>query len=530
MRHRLLLSVCTLLIAAPAARADQIAAGLVTKVVEHEIYINLGSGRGLVVGAPVRLKRPIRLKHPITRALVEDWVPLGSARVRQVGTQLSMAVLDADLAAQVRLGDRVEIYVEGAAAPEPAPPTAPTPAEATPVADLPQVDPATEEILTLWASMNGQWLDARIAGWERYLARHPDSRHAAAIREDIAELRRLRDLARGPDDTLETEEIGGIAHSAPRHASAGTSTPLAFLIENEAALSSAWLHYRHRGDASYKRALLQRDGDLYLRGSIPADVVSAPGVEYFVEVATASGQVGTAVGRPDKPIAVEVERPSVASVFTGAPSRSSVSVRGTYMDFATFDDRSGERTDRFFMTEADFAYRVTSWLHAVRAGFGSVQGEGGFANERYDEMNRPDKVGFNYGYAEIEVSPQQSRLGIALRAVSGVGQEGFGAGGEARLRVGDPDGTHATLGASRISELGFLSELRLQVDTIPRAPLGFRVAVTDMPNEGDLGMMFATDLGWRALPWLVPSVRLSYQARTVVHSGVGAGFGLVFGW
>ncbi|HEU5054989.1 MAG TPA: hypothetical protein VFU21_00630, partial [Kofleriaceae bacterium] len=458
-------------------------------------------------------------------APVDDWVPLGSARLAQVGRQLSMALVAGDLAAQIRVGDRVEIYRAGA---EPEPPAAPS--AAPPDEDLPEVDPATEELLTLWASMSGQWLDARIAGWERYLARRPDSPHAAALREDLAELRRLRDLMRSPDDTLETEALGGIAHRAPSRATAGEAAPLAFLIEDETRLSSAWLHYRRRGEASYKRALLERDGDLYLRGSIPAGAMAAPGVEYFVEVATASGQVGTAVGRPDDPIEIEVERPTVASAFTGAPSRSSVTVRGSYLDFATFDGRSGERTDRFFMTEADFAYRVSRWLSAVRAGFGSVQGEGGFADERYDEMNRPDKVGFNYGYAEIELHPQGSPLGLALRAVSGVGQEGFGLGGEARLRVGDPDGTHVSLGGSRIAELGFLSDLRLQLATIPRAPIGFTVAVTDQPNEGDLGMLFATDVGWRALPWLAPTLRLSYQARTVVHSGLGAGFGLVFGW
>jgi len=520
------LSLLALLCAAalPAiARADQIADGVVTKVEEQEIYINLGVGRGLVAGAPVRLKRPVKLRHPITRAEVDDWVPLGSARLKQVGEQLSMAVLDGELAAQVRVGDRAEIYVQGAAAPA-------APAPATPPSDLPKVDPATDEILTLWASMNGQWIDARIAGWERYLARRPDSPHAAAIREDIAELRRLRDLLRSPEDTFESEAVGGVAHHPPHHATAGEAAPLAFLIENEAGLSSAWLHYRRRGEASYKRTLLAREGDLYLRGSIPAEAVRAPGVEYFVEVATAAGQVGTAVGRPEKPIEVDVERPSIASAFTGAPSRSSISLRGSYLDFATFDDRSGERTDRFFMSEADFAYRVSGWLHAVRAGFGSVQGEGGFADQRYDDTNRPDKVGFNYGYAEVELSPPGSHLGLLLRAVSGVGQEGFGVGAEGRVRIGDPDGTNVALGGSRIAELGFLSDLRLQVASIPRVPIGFTVAVTDQPNEGDLGMLFATDVGWRALPWLVPTVRLSYQARTVVHSGVGAGLGLVFGW
>jgi hypothetical protein len=526
-RSALLVTALAIPLGSAPARADEIAAGLVTRVIEREIYINLGSGRGLAVGAPVRLKRPVRLKHPVSRAPVDDWVPLGSARLAQVGGQLSMALVASDLASQIRIGDRVEIYLTGAV---PEPPAAAPPAAAPPREELPAVDPATEEILALWAAMSGQSLDARIASWERYLAKRPQSPHAAAIRADLAELRRLRDLVRSPDDTLETEALGGIAHRAPRHAASGEAAPLAFLIEDEGGLSSAWLHYRRRGEASYKRALLERDGDLYLRGSIPAEVMTAPGVEYFVEIATAGGKVGTAVGRPEAPIEVEVERPSIASAFTGAPSRSSVTVRGSYLDFATFDGRSGERTDRFFMTEADFAYRVSSWLSAVRAGFGSVQGEGGFADQRYDEENRPEKVGFNYGYAEVELHPRRSPVGLALRALSGVGQEGFGLGGEARLRVGDPDGTHVSLGGSRIAELGFLSDLRLQLASIPRAPIGLTVAVTDQPNQGDLGMLFATDIGWRALPWLAPTLRLSYQARTVVHSGIGAGFGLVFGW
>ncbi|HEU5059705.1 MAG TPA: hypothetical protein VFU21_24405, partial [Kofleriaceae bacterium] len=64
MIRRHLVVLVALLPAAPA-RADQIAAGQVTRVIEGEIYINLGSGRGLAVGAPVRLKRPVRLKHPV---------------------------------------------------------------------------------------------------------------------------------------------------------------------------------------------------------------------------------------------------------------------------------------------------------------------------------------------------------------------------------------------------------------------------------------------------------------------------------
>ena len=56
------------------------------------------------------------------------------------------------------------------------------------------------------------------------------------------------------------------------------------------------------------------------------------------------------------------------------------------------------------------------------------------------------------------------------------------------------------------------------------------MGLTDRPNRGNLGVRLATSIGWRALPWFYPTLNISYQARTVVHSGVGAGLGMVFDW
>lgn len=512
-----------------AAAADEIAIGAVTKIEEQEIYVNLGAARGVTAGAPVRLKRPVKLKHPVSRKLIVDWVPLGSARIQAVGQRLSMAVLTEELIAEVRVGDRVEVYVDLADAP-PSPEQPPPPAAPPPDEDLPAVDAETEQILALWRVMTGRPLDARIAAWERHLAATPRSRFAAALREDIAELRRVRDAIRGGDAAFESPAIGGLGHAAPRHAAPGEAAPLAFLVDDPDELSTAWLHYRKAGAISYKRALLQREGDLYLRGAIPADVVTAPGVEYFVEVARTDGQIGTAIGTPQQPLAIAVDRPSIATAFAGGDGRSRATLRSSFLDFATFDARGGDRTDFFTMVEADFAYRVTGWLSAVRSGFGAVHGRGGFADRVYTEDTPAPIAGFNYGYAEVEVQHPSQRVGLAARGIGGVGREGFGLGIEGRLRIGDPYTTNVTLGSSRIAEIGFLSELRLQVEALHRVPLGFTVAVTDQPNEGDLGMLFAADVGWRVLDWLAPTVRVSYQARTVVHSGAGAGLGLVFGW
>ncbi|HVG68876.1 MAG TPA: hypothetical protein VM785_11820, partial [Gaiellales bacterium] len=92
-----------LVAATAAARADEIAPGVVVKVDAREIYVNLGAGRGVTDGAPLRLKRPITILHPVTRAPVRDWLPLGSATITSAGERLAMAVLDGELHAQIRV-------------------------------------------------------------------------------------------------------------------------------------------------------------------------------------------------------------------------------------------------------------------------------------------------------------------------------------------------------------------------------------------------------------------------------------------
>jgi hypothetical protein len=103
-------------------------------------------------------------------------------------------------------------------------------------------------------------------------------------------------------------------------------------------------------------------------------------------------------------------------------------------------------------------------------------------------------------------------------------------GAEGRLRIGDVDGTSLHLTASQIASVGYLTQVRLQVDPFGRAPLGLSVGVTDRPAQGDLAVRLGVDVGLRTLSWIEPVVRVSYQGRTVEHSGLGAGLGLNFHW
>jgi hypothetical protein len=518
--------VLAILAAAPA-RADEIARGAVVKVEDRAAYVDLGVGRGVAPGAPIRFKRPIALRNPVTGERVTDWLPLGSGTVSATGSQLARVVLEPALAGQLHVGDVAEVYVV-AAAPEPAPP-----APAAPAGPPPAVDPATREVLAVWAQQSGQPLAARIAAWEGWLAAHVASPYADAVRDDLDVLRAERDqLAPHRLGLTGDAPVARVEHVAPTSAEAGHAVPLVFVAGAEPP-ASAWLHYRAVGRPTYHRLLLAREGDIYLRGAIPAAAVRAPGVEYFVEASDARGRSGAAYASADDPARISVASPPLTARFAAAPRRSRLTIRTTYLDFATFDDRPGDHTDRADWTEVDVLYRLHGTLWGVRAGYGAFHGKGGSRDHEWTPSDPAPEEGFNYGYAEAELRqpiPHGPPLGAALRLIAGVGERGFGMGVEGRGRIGDPDGTNLVFTVGGIAEIGFISELRFMAVPRPRLELGMSVGVTDQPTRRDLGVQVATDLGWRVRPWLIPTLRLSWQGRSAAHAGVGGGLGLVFDW
>lgn len=519
------------------ARADTIESGYIVSIEEDEIYFNIPVTTGLKRGDPLRVKRPIKLRHPVTKKLINDWLPLGSARVTIMGNAMGMAVISPELLSVVQVGDRVESLIlkqQTLTAPENPYPEKPAPVpvpELPPLPPLPTLDAQTQHVLDVWHSTVGTALEVRIGTWEDFLAKNPDSPYAGAIHEDLQVLRAHRDRINPPEIDLGGAFTGGLKHDPPTRGRLGEPLDLAFLID-ESELAAAWIHYRIAGSSSYSKGVLTRDGDNYLRGRIPSSGIQGPSVEYFVEIATQRGNVGTAVGTPEAPVSVVVPTPALTNVFKERANRSRVTLTTEIQDYAMFDSRavdSGERTDTFFLFEADFFYRLRETLYGVRTGLGILNGEGGFTDGQYSSANPAPKAGFNYGYAEVELRGP-SKTALLTRLVAGVGRDGFGVGVEARVRLGDEDATNLSLGASSIQDIGFLTELRMQWNAVRNIPLGLSVGLTDRPHQGDLGVRLTTDIGYRALSWVQPTIRVSYVARNVAHAGLGVGFGFVFDW
>jgi hypothetical protein len=524
--QRTTLAIAAICLATSLAHADdEIVRGAVVKVEAAEIYVNLGKDRAVDDGAALRLKRTIRLQHPVTRAMFEDWVPIGSAVVTQAGSKLSRAVLG-PLVDEVRVGDVAEVLIDRQDA---------APANAVPVVAQPSGppgDPATAEVLASFTTQAGQSLDARIAVWERYLSTHPRSPYAEAIRRDVDTLNGLREQMRPTMPAGVSESGVSLAHTGPTSAAHDAAIPLVFVLDQPEHVASAYLHYRLESDRTYRRLLLVREHEIYLRGVIPAGTAKPPGVDYFVEVSTPNGGGGVALGSPARPLHIAVSEPPLADRFGPTPGRSSVRITGEALDFATFDTRAGNRRDRVVNATVDFTYRIDRIVQSVGVGYGVFAGQGGFADRVYGLEEPLPRSAFQYGYADLELAVPKSRVPVSFggKLIAGVGKEGFGIGAEGRMRLGNRDAANLMLVASTIDQVGFLADIKFGAR--PTSDLGFAVSVgaTDQPNRGDVGVKLGSELEYFASPHFSMLLRASWQGRTTEHGGIGGGAGVGFTW
>lgn len=516
--------VAIVLASATAHAEDAIVKGSIVKVEHEEIYVNLGTSQAVVDGAPLRIKRAIRLRHPVTRAAIEDWVPIGAAVVTQAGGQLARAVVG-ELVTAVKPGDIVEVLVDRPDPEAPAPTPAPTPA-------APQADPATMEVLAAFVAQTGQPLDARIAMWERYLSTRPGSPYAEAIRSDLVTLQSLREQMRPPSATDDDTVSAKVEHLPRSRVVARTAVPVVFVIGRPEQVASAYLHYRRRDRRTYSRVLLAREHDIYLRGTLPADVVEQPGVDYFVEVSTPTGRSGLALASPEAPIQIGVERPALVDRFAATPGRTSVRLSGELLQFATFDRRDGDRRDSMYAAAIDFGYRLEENVRRIGVGYGAIGGIGGAADAVWDGMAIP-KTGFHYGRADVDLGTAELGIGVSLIAgvgKKGFGTEGFGMGFETRVRAGRAEDTNVSAVARTIPQVGWLAELRLGTQPFVDVLAGVSVGATNQPVADELAAKLGVDFEWIRYEHVSFLVRGSWQGRSTRHGGLGGGAAVGFTW
>jgi hypothetical protein len=277
-------------------------------------------------------------------------------------------------------------------------------------------------------------------------------------------------------------------------------------------------------------------------------------VDWYVEVASGREGDSTAVlGSQQLPRTIVID-----DVVTEAPIEPNRTHIDGHIDYVDFDGKLGKGYDQYYQAELDFTYRFLTPVYAVRLGFGTLDGVGGpkdvidLKNMCLDSSGtyRCQRMNFSYVYSEVEFRLRPN-VALMIRPQAGVlttdsmevtsdnrcrtndiagctFRTGYGARG--RIRLGAEDGTNLVIGAAFTSRVGTLLEAAYHWLPHPVVPVQITVQVTDQPVVEDFGVRLIGDVGVRRLSWFYPSVRVSYQARDIDHSGFSGGFALNFDW
>jgi hypothetical protein len=577
--------------AAPAAKARR----TVLKVDGERIYVDLGSADGVEQGVELRLYHAITATHPVTKKKVRDTFYLGNLFVLKVGKHLAVASAGEEVIARIQAGDEVELAgqphlvvdswemaVKGKAVDsteEPIvesedPVVAAAEREAAErrkarAAAQAEVDDAARA-REVWSKTLGKSIPERVALWTEYVNGNPGSPYVAAVRDEIASLNaqdnidkfmtlREKGVVDAPEEGIDapylfTSEVAlmdPLAWIAPQRIYEQEQLELAYLVVRPAAVKTGWVHYRRRGDGTYKTLQANLDGDGYLRVTIPGHDVVPPVFEYFVEVmGEGQDRPVEAVGSAATPTALVVDA-SVAEPKPDIKDRSRVTI---IVDYVNFD--ADTNLDSYLQGSVDFMYRFNKPIYAMRLGFATLRGKGGPKDIIDTASVTPGRepctdsagvyrcrdVAFNYAYVELEMRVT-SIFSLMTRVLYGSSSENSQPPNQPELReytnngglhvsarLGNERETNLTISAATIAGLGQLIEAAFTWSVIRPVPIVISAQVTDQPIPEDFGVRLILDVGYRGPSWIYPSLRVSYAARDIDHAGYGIGTALNFDW
>lgn len=478
-------ALCALaLVSALAGRARADASpssvGTVIAIDSGDLVLDLGSAKHVHDGDLVELWRPVRLRHPVTGQLLVDRFRIGTVRLTQVRSALSLSVIEGAVSRPPAAGDLV-IVPERAPATNAPLPVAPAPVLPTALARAP--------------------------------ARAPDA--AAPVVVTV------------PQDAAvkRTPVAPPLATAAPKLDRVRLGEPQRFAIELDARFSGGVVHVRRKGAAGYRSLAMESVGPRYWAATLPGDAMTDTGMEYFVEGVPAEGAPVAVVGTADAPRSVEVDPPALY-VRTKDAAIAQVSLQSEYASF-----NAKRANDYVWQTEGSVGWRLRDeGIRAVRSGFGVLRGKGGSLDDLDERGYAPEIVGLTYGYVEAEVTISSSYALIG-RPILGLRESGITGGASAFVRVGNDLRTNLLVGGEILGGVGQRGIVELDWKTIARVPIVLRTEVTTQPaSSGDVGARVIAQVGYQLVRELTVSARASYQGRTISHAGPGAGLAVGYQW
>ncbi len=504
-----------LLLSAPALAAPRQA--YILRIEGSDAFVDIGRAEAAAPGTRLRVFRVIEARHPTTGKVLRDRFLLGELEVLEAGEALSRIGGSKELLLRLEVGDEVELPTPPPEATSTA--TAPTgtarpPASAPPDAERAALRAAWDAALKLPPTER-----ARV--WEQFLAAWPQTDLAGPIRAEVALLRSAPASLAGkgvpPPPPSPVLKVGG-----PNTALVGEPVVITLTHLAGPAPRAAMVHWREQGAPGFHTVHMRAEPTGHFRANLPPEAVTEPAIEYFVEAASEDGSTLAAEGSATLPQRIAVKL-SPSARRTERENRSRVRIHDEYVDFNRF-----KGNDVYNLFEVDFLYRVLTTVHSVRVGFGSYQGRG-TPRELLDSTTNAQRVGFTYGFSELELRMATSLAALA-KVSAGVNRQGLTTGLDLGVRIGSETGTSLTLRGATLKNIGNRGSLALAWDAVEGWPMSAEVVVTNEPIGEDLGVRLLYTVGRSVTPWLDVAGRVGYNLRDINHSGVTLGLGTTFHW
>ena len=505
---------------------------VVVLVSKKEIVFDRGTNAGVKTGDKVVLYRTLTIHHPLSKEKITDKFPIGEVRVAESSELLSIIKNFKRLAYTPKAGDLVLVSPRQPAKPARRPEVAAADPVQVPCPTVP-VTGISDEVKALhsaYLKSLGRSIDKRIWVYEKFVDKYPTGTYADAVQNEIAWLGAL-----GQHMTEKNEKIepgGEVMHSPITYLEVGDTAQVVIAIIAKQPAHGARLFLRKVGDEGFDEMPLEPTGAYYFRGVIPEQYVSKRGrFEYFIEVAFVEGKSVPKVASGANPYVVKVTTPVVDKIEYA--DRSVARVMFEYVNF----DMDKNVDDEYWAFEADYFYRISTFLYGVRVGMGIFSGTGGVLKEIEESKDNNREAAVNYGYleGEFEVVPM---FHFMLRLAVGNHRTGdedammdsvFGF--EGGVRIGEELKTNLVASGAVLQQIGYEARLALEINVFKRVPINLEGLVTNYPvNDSHPGLRIVLGTGFRFTDWLAILARGSWNARTIKHTGFGGGASLALSW
>ena len=329
-----------------------------------------------------------------------------------------------------------------------------------------------------------------------------------------------------------------VAHDPVSRITEGAPLQVSLVVVSVPPLAGATLFYRTGRARDFTEIAMERTGDAGWTATIPGAEVRDGSLSYYVRGTDPDGRKVTVFAGPRQPWKVPVESRAAASGGRRA------GIIGTFEWQESYLQRPN--TDTYWRTELGFEYRVLRGaFHAIRAGFGAVEGVGGETRlvESDAYFQRPHR-GVGYAWVEpvfhfgryVRWTPRVMLGGVGTFAGDRIGTQpsykrGEVIGGAASLlEFGPEDVFSIGLKGSFLVPIGAELAILTTIQAGHGFQAGLSIGATSFPVHADWAGQVMLMGGWHGLDWLSLDLKVGVNIRSTQHAGLGGGLGLSFWW